>query len=166
MAEQKVSEKPVLDQLYDLLNDSKQPQTFYDLLKMISANKLDEEERAEYYARVYTNLNLDGRFLSLGNNFWGLKSWYPMDQRDEDVASKLAPKRKRKSSDDDDDLEDVFADFDDDDVFDDIDDDDIYDDDDDLDEDFNDDDDEYSDDDDDLDEEYDDEDDEDEEEED
>ena len=133
MAEQNVSNKPVLDQFYDLLNDSKQPQTFYELMNKLVGEKVSKEDRPDFYARVYTNLNLDGRFLSLGNNFWGLKSWYPIDQRDEEIASKLAPKRKRKSTDDD--LDEDFDDLDED-IFDDEDlDDEIFDDED-LDDDF------------------------------
>ncbi|GGE28622.1 hypothetical protein GCM10011391_04000 [Pullulanibacillus camelliae] len=115
MSEQSVSEKPVLDRIYEVLLEGKQPLTFYELLKQVPTDHLSDEERADYFARVYTNINLDGRFLSLGNNFWGLKSWYPIEQRDEEVASKLAPKRKRKKPDED--LDDDFEedlDFDDD----------------------------------------------------
>jgi len=103
MSEKNVSEQPVLDRIYQMLLKKKQPLTFYELIEQVPTDHLSEEERADYLARIYTNINLDGQFLSLGNNFWGLKQWYPMEQRDEEVASKLAPvsKRKRKKSDED-----------------------------------------------------------------
>lgn len=133
-------DQPLIDKLYDLLVSEKQARSFYDLANVVvSSDDYEENERIDALARLYTTLNMDGRFLSVGQNFWGLKSWYPVEQHDEEVASKITPKRKRKNVDDD------FDDYDDDDLvddFDDIDDDDLDedfdDDDDDLDEDFDD----------------------------
>src|SRR5699024_5282266 len=38
------------------------------------------------------DLNIDGRFMALGSNVWGLKRWYPADQTTE---KSLAASRKR-----------------------------------------------------------------------
>ena len=36
--------------------------------------KLTEQEVNEKIAQFYTDLNIDGRFLSLGDNTWGLRT--------------------------------------------------------------------------------------------
>jgi len=99
MAKNNVSEKPILEKVYENLLSGKQPQTFYDLVNVISDKKLKGDEGPEYLARLYTNMNLDGRFLSIGENFWGLRAWYPVEQRTEEAASKIATKRKRRKDD-------------------------------------------------------------------
>jgi DNA-directed RNA polymerase subunit delta len=99
MAQNNVSEKPILEKVYENLLSGKQPRTFYDLVNEIHDKKLKGNEGTEYLARLYTNMNLDGRFLSIGENFWGLRAWYPVEQRTEEAASKIATKRKRRKDD-------------------------------------------------------------------
>ncbi|MGV3489510.1 MAG: DNA-directed RNA polymerase subunit delta [Tuberibacillus sp.] len=120
MAEQNLTDdKPLIDKLYDLLLSEKQAKNFYDLANAVIGSDIEGDERADILARLYTTLNMDGRFLSVGQNFWGLKNWYPIEQQDEEVASKITPKRKRRVLEDD--YEEDFDDIDDLDDFDDID---------------------------------------------
>lgn len=103
---QKVTEqKPMLEKVYDALHNYKQPKTFYELANQVF-NKKSTLDKSEAIARLYTSMNIDGRFLSIGDNYWGLKSWYPLEQREEDVAVTLAPKRKKKKKKDDEDFDD------------------------------------------------------------
>lgn len=101
MAHNSVSEKPILEKVFDILSTGKQPRTFYELIDEVVDEKLKGKDRPEYLARLYTNMNLDGRFLSIGENFWGLRAWYPVEQRTEEAAAKIATKRKRRKADDD-----------------------------------------------------------------
>ena len=97
MQQNVTDDKSLIDRVYDLLASEKQSRTFYDLANAIVSSDIGGDERNEILARLYTTMNMDGRFLSVGQNFWGLKDWYPVEQHDEEVASKITPKRKRKN---------------------------------------------------------------------
>ncbi|WDF83101.1 DNA-directed RNA polymerase subunit delta [Lacticaseibacillus pabuli] len=98
----------------------------------------DDEEIRERLPQFYTDLNVDGSFISLGDNVWGLRSWYPYESVDEEVnhpeedetpARKKKPKRVNAflaDAGDDDDIIDYNADDPEDDDLDADDDDDNY----------------------------------------
>ena len=142
-----IQETSMIDIMYFILQDEKKPVSFYTLMEQIGKMKgLTSSQLQDMLAEVYTNLNTDGRFVTLGDNQWGLKGWYPVEQSQEELATTIKPKKRKKSTDDElgfdeddeDDLEDLevddLDDFDDDDFDDDtedLDDEDIDDDDDD-----------------------------------
>ncbi|WP_051575279.1 DNA-directed RNA polymerase subunit delta [Sporolactobacillus terrae] len=104
-------EKSKVDQFYDLLVQAKEPKTFYELTDQVFKEGEIEVDNGESLARLYTTLSLDGRFLSVGHNLWALRNWYPLDQREDDVAKTLGDSvhEKHKVA------EDGFDDYDDDD---------------------------------------------------
>ena len=64
--------------------------------------ELSDEALEAHMARFYTDLNIDGSFISLGDNRWGLRDWYPIDSIDEEIATSMEdeevkkPRKKRK----------------------------------------------------------------------
>ena len=87
----------ILEQREDVMD-------FTDLVNQIQVflEKSDLEIR-ESLAQFYTDLNIDGSFISLGENRWGLRSWYAIDSIDEELNHGLddedeenQPRRKRK----------------------------------------------------------------------
>lgn len=79
---------------------------FSDLANQIQTylGKSDSEIR-DSLAQFYTDLNIDGSFISLGDNRWGLRSWYAIDSIDEEVNHGIDEededtprRRKRKKS--------------------------------------------------------------------
>src|SRR5699024_3096571 len=60
-----------------------------------------DAQRQDLLARFYTDLNVDGRFMTLGSNVWGLERWYPVVQTTE---KSLAESRKRDLEEEDEDF--------------------------------------------------------------
>ena len=75
---------------------------FNDLVNQVQnyLGKTNSEIRAAL-PTLYSDLNVDGSFIPLGENKWGLRSWYAIDEIDEEVITLEeddddAPKRKKK----------------------------------------------------------------------
>ena len=67
--------KSLLDHAYDYVSGQKQPSKFQDIWSYcVKEAGLTPEEAAQKVSRFYTNLMLDGRFVTLGENQWDLRS--------------------------------------------------------------------------------------------
>ncbi len=94
---------------YEILEDENNTVSFNELYNQVAKEKeLTDDEKTEYIAQFYTDLNVDGRFISVGSNVWGLKQWYPYDKTEEDIVvleeaeiPKKKKKKKKKKSDTD-----------------------------------------------------------------
>ena len=67
--------KSLLDLAFDYVSGQKEPSKFQDIWSYcVKEAGLSEEEASNKVSRFYTNLMLDGRFVTLGENQWDLRS--------------------------------------------------------------------------------------------
>jgi DNA-directed RNA polymerase subunit delta len=67
--------KSLLDHAYNYVSGQNQPSKFQDIWDYcVKEAGLSEEEASKKVSRFYTNLMLDGRFVTLGENLWDLRS--------------------------------------------------------------------------------------------
>ena len=76
-----MSDKSLLDLAFEHVEASKSPVTFKALWKAVcKAKGYDEETAAKKVSQFYTTLLLDGRFVTLGENKWDLRSRHTFDK--------------------------------------------------------------------------------------
>lgn len=102
----------MVETAYLIMENKREPYYFYDLLSEVAKVKgFTEEEKKARISFLYTDMNIDGRFLTLGDNQWGLKAWYLHEQSEEEITVSAHPE---KHFDVDDELEDdAFEDLED-----------------------------------------------------
>ena len=71
----------LLDYAYDFVSENKNPSKFADIWAyVVEKSDFTEEEAASKISRFYTNLMLDGRFVTLGENTWDLRTRHTFDK--------------------------------------------------------------------------------------
>ncbi|MFX3624406.1 MAG: DNA-directed RNA polymerase subunit delta [Ectobacillus sp.] len=109
---EELKELSMIELAYLKLAEKKQATPFQEIVQEIAQTLgLSQEEVATRIAQFYTDLNIDGRFISVGENRWGLRSWYPYEQMEEEILPQVKPKKKRKL--DDEELDDYVDEADD-----------------------------------------------------
>jgi DNA-directed RNA polymerase subunit delta len=114
---EELDDMSLVDMAYAIIeSNNKETVAFTEIMDIIVAatGKSQSEVRAKI-AQFYTDMNIDGRFLCMGDNRWGLRSWYPVEQAEEDTITQIKPKKKKakKLKDEDDDFDDDDLDYDD-----------------------------------------------------
>lgn len=66
---------------------------------------LSEEELDKKMSTFYTELNTDGSFISPGENRWGLRTWYKVDELNKDFVSAFEDETMSRTTNDDEDLD-------------------------------------------------------------
>ncbi|WP_438444858.1 DNA-directed RNA polymerase subunit delta [Gorillibacterium sp. sgz5001074] len=100
---EQAKEVPMVDLAFEVLKAANTPFYYRDLMAEIAKAKgFTDDEVMQVIAQLYTEINVDGRFACVGNNLWGLKRWYPVDNKEGEMGSS---KRPRIINDDDDDLD-------------------------------------------------------------
>ena len=73
--------KSLLDHAFDFVSKSKEPVSFAQIWEYVKEQAgLDEETAARRVSSFYTNILLDGRFVTLGDNNWDLRSRQTFDK--------------------------------------------------------------------------------------
>ena len=73
--------KSLLDLAFDYISQSKEQAAFKDLWAYVCEQAgLDEETANKKISPFYTNLKMDGRFVTLGENKWDLRSRHTFDK--------------------------------------------------------------------------------------
>ncbi len=84
---EQLNEESLINLAYSILVDKGQPLTFKEINNTILS--LGARTAAELEAAIvqfYTDINIDGRFIVLGEDRWGLREWYAIDQVEEETA--------------------------------------------------------------------------------
>ncbi len=124
-------EESFVDLTYAMLEETHETKTYAELITEIeNLLGLSKEEMKARLVQFYTDMNIDGRFLILGENRWGLREWYPVEQIEEESAPTVKARKKKAKVSDDEGFDDLDLELDDELEFDDFDEDDDDDDDD------------------------------------
>lgn len=117
-SEEQLKEMSLVEIAYEVFSDQKKPIAFQELTdKVSSLLGVGKEELEDRIAQFYTDLNIDGRFLALSDQTWGLRSWYPYDQLDEETQPTVKAKKKKAKKVVEEDLDlDEFEEVDEDDI--------------------------------------------------
>lgn len=105
-SQDEINQLPLVELAWEILRSKKEPFYFRDLMNEIQVlRSMTDEQVMDVIARLYTEINIDGRFICIGQNVWGLKRWYPVDKTAEKASSKRFVRSTGDAfSDDDEDL--------------------------------------------------------------
>nr|MDH3175299.1 DNA-directed RNA polymerase subunit delta [Bacillus pumilus] len=98
-SQEQLKHMSLVELAYEIFRDSKTPITFSELIdEMVRLQGIQKSDLDDRLAQFYTDLNIDGRFISLGDQRWGLRSRYPVDQVEEEVQPAVKTKAKKKKT--------------------------------------------------------------------
>ncbi|KXZ20686.1 DNA-directed RNA polymerase subunit delta [Bacillus nakamurai] len=117
-SQEQLKEMALVEIAHEIFSEHKKPVPFQELLnEIVSLLGITKEELGDRIAQFYTDLNIDGRFLALSDQTWGLRSWYPYDQLDEETQPTVKAKKKKAKKAVEEDLDlDEFEEIDEDDI--------------------------------------------------
>ncbi|MGN1400489.1 MAG: DNA-directed RNA polymerase subunit delta [Bacillus sp. (in: firmicutes)] len=94
--EQEFKEMSLIELTHIILTDKKEAMPFQAIVdEIMKLQGLTKEEIQQKLPQFYTDLNIDGRFSTSGENKWGLKDWYPIDQVEDEMTNPVKPKKKK-----------------------------------------------------------------------
>lgn len=111
MTKEQLAEESMIDIAYAVLAEKKEHLTLRQLMDEVrKLNGVTVRAMADKLPRVNTDINIDGRFLSIDDIRWGLREWYPVDQLEVESAPVVRARRKKKIADDEEEFEEVDED--------------------------------------------------------
>ena len=129
LSKEELAEESFVDLTYAILAETHETKNYPELVVEIEQLlDLSKEEMKARLVQFYTDMNIDGRFLILGENRWGLREWYPVEQIEEESAPTVKARKKKTKVAGDEGFDDIDLDLEDELEFDDFDEDDDEDD--------------------------------------
>lgn len=123
LSREELIEESFVDLTYAMLQETHETKTYPELVTEIeNLLGLSKEDMKARLVQFYTDMNIDGRFLILGENRWGLREWYPVEQIEEESAPTVKARKKKAKVADDEDFDDMDLELEDELEFDDFDD--------------------------------------------
>lgn len=117
LTEEQLKEMAMVEVAYELFEERRKPYVFSELVEEVAGLlELTKQQVEDKIAQFYTDINIDGRFICVGENMWGLRTWYPYEQIEEEIVPVAKPKKKKSKKADDEDLDDVYDELDDEDL--------------------------------------------------
>ncbi|GEK33239.1 DNA-directed RNA polymerase subunit delta [Kurthia sibirica] len=101
LTQEQLTEESLINLAYGILVEQRKPLAFRDIITKIE--KLKARTDAEIQGSLnqfYTDVNIDGRFIILAENRWGLREWYAIDQVEEETAPTVKARKKKAKVDD------------------------------------------------------------------
>lgn len=109
IAPEEIQEMPLVELAYHILASTNEPFYYRDLMKKVAEwRKMSDEQVEDAIAKLYTDINIDGRFLCIGENVWGLRRWYPIERMTERGASKRFVRKEVVDDEESDELDEEF----------------------------------------------------------
>ena len=113
--QEQLTEESLINLAYAILEEKHQPMAFAEIMEaIIDLGARTSEQMKASAIQFYTDINIDGRFLVLGENRWGIREWYAIEQVEEETAPTVKVRKKKAKAVvvDDDIHEDEEIDFD------------------------------------------------------
>ncbi len=99
MTREQLAEESNIDIAYAVLAEKGEHLTLRQLMDEVrKLNGVTVRAMADNLHRVNTDINIDGRFLSIDDIRWGLREWYPVEQLEVETAPVVRARRKRRKS--------------------------------------------------------------------
>lgn len=88
---------PAVDIAYSILKETGESLDYRELLdKIVEFKRIVSDDLAKAMSRLYTEINLDPRFVYIGAGAWGLKEWLPKAQVARSVSAQTIAQRSRQ----------------------------------------------------------------------
>ena len=95
----------MVDIAFELMQKKKKPVDFYRLWEEVAEIKgFSDDEKAENESLFYTNITLDGRLITVGENRWDLRSRHKFSEVHIDMNDIYSDEEEEHDSDEDDGL--------------------------------------------------------------
>ncbi len=94
--QEQLTEESLINLAYAILEEKHQPLPFAELIQaIVDLGARTATEVKASAAQFYTDINIDGRFLVLGENRWGIREWYAIEQVEEETAPTVKVRKKK-----------------------------------------------------------------------